>query len=132
MKYWIFVHKNEEDDKETPESFERLFKGEKNWVVPSSARVNPHELQPGDIVVFYLGGPYCMYFSGEARLATGARKPDPTRKSIGGRTISLKEEVGIRENLNFIEDTKNWGRSFQRSVISIEEEDYETIKSYVR
>ncbi len=145
MSYWIFVHKTEHGD--TLETFQQLME-KKNWGLPLSVRPLSEDLQPGDTVVFYLGGPDCRYLKGEAKLRTVPYQP--TRDSIGGPvdqkivlmvdfdTIDLWEGKiikltlrHVREKLTFISNKDNWGMTFQKSVMEISKDDYETIKSLV-
>jgi len=143
MNYWIFVHSDENVDK----TFLQLVEL-KNWGFKSTRPIKNRiaSLQKGDIVVFYLGGPNCKYFSGEAKLTSSAHSP--TRQSIGGpknyeidsmvdfdgidlwngKRIYLTSDY-VREKLRIVKNKDNWGMTFGQSIISITEKDYKDIKA---
>lgn len=133
MNYWIFVHK-------ANNTFLQL-KEKGNWGFKK--RIN--ELQKGDIVIFYVGGPNGKYLSGEATLTSNAHPP--TREPVdgiknncmvdfdnlnswNGQQILVKDPC-VRQKLGFIKnkDTRAWGQTFRRSLIKITESDYKDIKA---
>ena len=144
MSYWIFVHKS--DKRDTLETFHQLME-KSNWGLPSKIDQTVKKFNSGDYVVFYLGGNGFKYLIGEAKVRKCHK---PSRGSIGGpenQEISSMVELeeinlwkgkiveltlrSVRKKLNFIKNKDNWGMSFHKSVIQIQKEDYEAIKSFV-
>ena len=115
MNYWIFVHKNINED--TGKTFVDLL-SKQNWVFSSY-----YKPQKDDVIIFYLGGPKYMYFAGEAKLTSDILPPN--RDPIGDRdNYPIKTMVefdnidrwngkkiyltrrDIRDKLNFIRNIK--------------------------
>jgi hypothetical protein len=143
MNYWIFVHTGVNADK----TFLQLTKLN-NWgfeiTRPTKKRIN--ELQKGDVVVFYVGGPNGKYLSGETRLTS--KSHTPTRESVGGpKDVKLDSMVDFdnidlwsgqkiyvsnsctRQKLGFIKNKNNWGMTFGQSLVKITESAYKDIKA---
>lgn len=137
MNYWIFTHINENAES----NFERLIKI-RNWQISGSQWT--HLIKKDDSVIFYLSvkGKDIKYFAGETTIISSPHKP--TRPSFGSGEkdyeidfsntnlwkVYLTEE--IKSRLKFILKEKNVGLAFKnKSIISIDKEDYNIIKSYV-
>jgi len=146
MRYWIFVAAPQESDgtKTTArETFNRRTVDE-FWGLGERTPNRKH-VAKGDVVVFYLARPDSA-FAGEAELASGCVEPDEeTKERLSHGVESFRPDYGVylsniekwdelrpvidlADELEFIDDPRQWWVYLQGGVREISEADYQRIR----
>ncbi len=124
--FWIFVIKD------TDEEFEKRTK-RNLWPIHENT-AHRKAIRVGDKVAFYKAGVGNKTITGTAEATSGIT---PTRNStdytvflrnirIWRKPVLLKPIV---DDLDFVDNKKQWGRNMQGGVVQLSEKDYNTIAS---
>lgn len=129
----------------TPETILGVLLERRLWQLNEKA-ANRKALQPGDLLVFYVGGPKRRHFIGTAEVASEVRElADADKGLFDGESLPFidlafdlkkvrlwkkpKPAAELLESLSFIEPRlrQYWGLYFRQALRQISKEDYETI-----
>jgi hypothetical protein len=143
--YWILVlaNKNQVNSHYNAQVIFDAQLKRKAWGLSDGSK-NFKNMKKGDIVLLYIGSPYCA-FAGCAVLGDAPKKftasqrtklLDKTyrRKPKAGVTFSKAKRFNVQvpaplavPELKFVKSKKNWGMYFQGAAVKINEADYNTV-----
>lgn len=144
--YWILVLANQ-NQPNSHYNAQVIFDAQlrrKAWGLREGSK-NFKNMKKGDIVLLYIGSPYCA-FAGYAVL--GSERPRPFTKAEQNKLLDKvyrrKPKAGVKfskakrfnvqvpaplavPELKFVKSKKNWGMYFQGAAVKINEADYNMV-----